>query len=541
MKKTGVGKRAYLFIIMALVFAFFISDISPVSALVKAEAAEGISLTSVVLKPGKTKKISVEGLGTGFTWTSSNSSVAKITRKVKADNNATITAKSEGVAVITATNGKRTFQCSVVVMEKQETTAPADAGEKATTSKTYKNISVFEKSGTVSVTRSKKTISAVKDMKLKNDDYSVVGNNSFLRLCMDDDVYAYFESGTEFAVSKGWFGKIKVCMTKGEMILEVQKKLDSDNSFTVMTPNSSMSIRGTVVAIKTIPGNDGKTTTINYVLEGTAEVTYKDKKTKKDKVVTLKAGEGWETTTNKKGKVVSNKKADASKFDFENIDISKLKGADGADMIVTGRPDLEQNTDKDPDKDKNDNTGTDPDNDQPGDSTGTDSYEPAVPAKFDYDREAYSYGDSDEEMVGDNCMVEKTYDIFGVVRHKRQTIIYASEGNSNHSESCTDSYYDSNRVLRVTVTTFMEFFENFDATASGTVKEKVTTTETHYSVDGVKVYYNSVDETYDSTTWYDDQGREAEYMRMTVADNRIVEHIIYSYNKNGDKKESPAD
>ena len=529
MKKTGIIRKVNILIIIILVFGFFISDLSPVSALIRAEAAEGISLTNVVLKPGKTKKISVEGLGTGFTWTSDNTSVAKITRKVKADNNATITAKAEGVAIITATNGKRTFQCSVVVMEKQETSAPADAGTRETTSKAYKNIFVFDKSGTVSITRSKKTISAVKDMKLKNDDYSVVGNNSFLRLCMDDDIYAYFESGTEFAVSKGWFGKIKVCMTKGEMILEVQKKLDKDNSFTVYTPNSSMSIRGTVVAIKTIPEKDGKITTVNYVLEGQAEVTYKDKKTKKDKVITLKAGEGWQTTTNKKGKVVSNKKADASKFDFENIDISKLKGADGAEMIVN-RP---GNKD-DKDNGSGDNNGTDPGNTGNDNSSQTgDGYEPAVPATFDYDIWAFSSGESTEEFPSENIVINRSYDIFGVLRHKTQNIFTAPDpdkGVNVEVSDVTDWFYDSNKVTRVKTTERIEH----SVAGAGNVKDTVTKTETRYNSESIKIYYYSIDSTYETSIWYDDLGREAEYLRLTVSNNKVVEHYTCSYNKSGE-------
>ena len=254
---------------VALVLLFIIPDF-PVSAPLRAKAAASISLNNVVLKPGKTKKISVEGDGTGFTWTSSNTAVAKVTRKVKADNTATITAKGEGVAVITATKGKNVYTCSVVVMETASTEAPE--GEKATTSKGFKDITVFDKDGTVSVLRGKKTtLKATKNMKLKNDDFTTVGADSFLRLCMDDDSYTYFESGCEFAVSKGWFSKIKVCMTKGEMIVEVQKKLKDNDSYTVITPNTSMSIRGTVVAIKTVPEKKGQTTTYNYVLEGTAE------------------------------------------------------------------------------------------------------------------------------------------------------------------------------------------------------------------------------------------------------------------------------
>ena len=570
-------------IVLTLILALVIPDVLP-SKLNKAAAATGIDVTNVVLKPGKTKKVTIEGLGTGFTWTSSNTSVAKITKKVKADNTATITAKGEGVAVITATKGSNTYTCSVVVLDKVETTDTS--GNKTTKSKSIKDITVFEKNGTVSVVRSKKTLNAAKDMKLKNDDYSIIGKDSFLRLCLDDDSYAYFESGTEFAVSKAWFSKIKICMTKGEMILEVQKKLDKEDSVDVITPNASMSIRGTVVALKTIPGDDGKMTTISYVLEGTAEVTYKDKKTKKNKVVTLKAGEGWETTTNKKGKAVSNKKADASKFDFENIDLSKLKGADGNEIVVIGKDidkdagngsdngkdtdtgkDTDNGTDSGSDKGQDTNTGNDKNTDSNSDSgndsntgsnednsdqtSGEDSFEKAIPAAFDYDPNSYDVMESKEDRLGETTFVIKEYDFLGVIRHKSQTVETWYDNNQpeengkngnniyygTESFTNTDWYYDSNSVLRVYTTNRTEYSPD---SASGNGKEKIYTTETRYNASKTKIYENSVDDMYDTTTWYDDQGRIAEYIRLTITDNKIVEHLIYSYNKNGDQMVSAA-
>ena len=331
-------KKIYPIISLVLALILLVPDLSALVTPIKAQAADTavISDSNVVLKVGKTKKISVKNAGKGFTWTSSNKDVAKVTKKTKNDSTATITAKSEGIAVITATKGKESYTCSVVVMNEASTEKPK--GE--TSSKSFRDITVFEKTGAVNITRSKKTLSAVKNMKLKNSDYGVVGKDAFLRLCMDDKSYAYFESGTEFAVQKGWFSKIKVCMTKGEMIVEVQKKLDADESFTVVTPNTNMGIRGTVVAIKAVPGKNGTITTYNYVISGSAEVTQKD-----GKKVILKAGEGLSVTTNAKGKVTKTESADIKVFDFKDINIDNLNGAadTGADA---GASDSGQSTDE---------------------------------------------------------------------------------------------------------------------------------------------------------------------------------------------------
>ena len=321
-------RKTRLIAVMTLLI-FITAGFSSLSeALIVEAATAAISDSSVVLTAGKTKKISVKNAGKGFTWTSSNKTVATVTKKTKNDSTAVITAKGEGVAVITATKGKNIYQCTVAVLNKASTKPD---GETATESKTFRNISVFETKGTNSIKRSGKNLSTVKDMKLKNNDYGTVGKDGMLRLCFNEDTYAYFEENTEFAVSKGWFNKIKVAMTKGEMIIEVRKKLTGDDSFNVITPNTNMAIRGTVVAVKTEILKDGSVKTTNYVLAGTATLTFPN--TKK-KAVTLKAGEGMETTTDKKGKLTERKKTDASGLSFTDIDTKKLKGADGEKIII---------------------------------------------------------------------------------------------------------------------------------------------------------------------------------------------------------------
>ncbi len=524
---------------VALVLLFIIPDF-PVSAPLRAKAAASISLNNVVLKPGKTKKISVEGDGTGFTWTSSNTAVAKVTRKVKADNTATITAKGEGVAVITATKGKNVYTCSVVVMETASTEAPE--GEKATTSKGFKDITVFDKDGTVSVLRGKKTtLKATKNMKLKNDDFTTVGADSFLRLCMDDDSYTYFESGCEFAVSKGWFSKIKVCMTKGEMIVEVQKKLKDNDSYTVITPNTSMSIRGTVVAIKTVPEKKGQTTTYNYVLEGTAVLTTKDKKE-----ITLKAGEGWQTTTSKKGKIVSSKQADASHFDFKDIDLKSLKGADGNELVFNGielpeDPAGQDNEADDPNGTSEDetNTGENPE-DGVNEAITEAKFERAVPAVFDYDKDSVVIVDSKESQPNESSFIEKDYDIFGVLRHKTESVESYSD-KAGMSFTYVESYYDSNGTLRIKRTERNEHREFFDQNGQAGAnvpefKESLNVQELYYNSSKVLILKDTIDDTGHITIWYDDQGREAEYMKMTADDEKVLEHYYYAYDQNGNKQ-----
>nr|MCR5767289.1 hypothetical protein [Lachnospiraceae bacterium] len=50
-----------------------------------------------------------------------------------------------------------------------------------------RNISVFEMNGSVKIARDGKNMDAVKNMKLRSGDDVEVGNDSYLRLCLDDD------------------------------------------------------------------------------------------------------------------------------------------------------------------------------------------------------------------------------------------------------------------------------------------------------------------------------------------------------------------
>ena len=326
-------------IALAMIMAMLLPDCAPFfNTVQQAEAAAKMSSKYLVLRAGKTKTIKVKGGGDGYTWTSTDSGVAKVTRKAKKTGTAVVTAVKEGVAVVTATKGKVKYQCKIVVLDKYDTEPKVQDSTKA-----FSSITVYETKGTININRDSKTIKAAKNMKLINDDYSIVGKKGLIRLSLADEMYAYFEEGSEYAITKGWFNRIKVGLTVGEMIIEARKKLSADDSFDVMTPNTNMAIRGTVAAVRTEILKDGSIKTINYVLEGSATLTFPG--TKK-KAVTLKAGEGWETVKGVDGKITESKKANASGLKFKGIKVKNLKGADGAKLII--------NTDSIDENDNND-------------------------------------------------------------------------------------------------------------------------------------------------------------------------------------------
>ena len=304
--------------------------------IVEVEAAVKLNVKKLVLAPGKTYTIAISGSKKDFTWTSGNKSVATVKAESKAYK-AVITGVSEGVTTVTAKNGSKSYECTVVISKEAE--APEAYGDTLSSTGSFKDITVYESSGKNTIYRTKKSLSAAKDMKLKNDDYIATASKGLMRLCMDDDEFVYIGESSEAVVSKGWFSKSKVVLVKGEMIAEVQKHLEDGESLTIQTPNTSMAIRGTVVAVKsTINKKTKKVTTVNYVLEGSAKVTYKDKKGK-TQTVTLKAGEGMKVQSSAKGKTTSKKTADFSAFKLTGIDTGKLKGAGGPVVIDTGSKD----------------------------------------------------------------------------------------------------------------------------------------------------------------------------------------------------------
>ena len=332
----SIAAKAASLIALMLAFVFCVPEVSylpGIDGTVEVEAAVKLNVKKLVIAPGASYTISISGSKKDFTWTSSNKSVATVKAGDK-KYQGVITGVKEGVTTVTATLGKKSYECTVVVNAEAE--GPEAYGDTLSSTGTFKDITIYENSGKNTVSRGKKSLTAAKDMKLKNDDYLTVASKGLMRLCMDDDEFVYIGSGSEAVVSKGWFSKSKVVLVKGEMIAEVQKHLGDGESLNIVTPNTSMAIRGTVVAVKsTINKKTKKVTTVNYVLEGTAEVTYTDKKGKTQKVK-LKAGEGMKVQSSAKGKTSSKKTADISEFDFTGIDTSKLKGADGPVVIDTG-------------------------------------------------------------------------------------------------------------------------------------------------------------------------------------------------------------
>ena len=147
--------------------------------------------------------------------------------------------------------------------------------------KGYRSIKVFNTSGNVDIVRNKKTIDAVKDMKLKNNDKVIVDSQSNAVLKLDNDKYVMVKENTTLtlqATGKSETSKTRIVVDKGGVVVEVKEKLNEKESFEIASSNSVMAIRGTQISFE-VEVKDNKITTSVAVLEGTTEILlYKDQK-----------------------------------------------------------------------------------------------------------------------------------------------------------------------------------------------------------------------------------------------------------------------
>ncbi|MBQ6090208.1 MAG: FecR domain-containing protein [Lachnospiraceae bacterium] len=170
----------------------------------------------------------------------------------------------------------------------------------------YRSIKVFEIDGSCTVDRDGDTLDAFKNMSLSSGDSFTVGEGSFARLKLDDDKYVYLEANTKInltATGTANDSKTMVYIERGSMLTEVKKKLSATSSYDIVTPNTTMSIRGTKTLTQVLEDAvTGHVQTSNAVLEG--QVKIKAVKVKADGTVVsvekdLGAGEGNAFSSNK--------------------------------------------------------------------------------------------------------------------------------------------------------------------------------------------------------------------------------------------------
>ena len=140
--------------------------------------------------------------------------------------------------------------------------------------KTYRNIKVFSVTNNVNVIRNNNTLTASKDMKLKNEDTVEVKEESSAVLKLDNDKFIMAKENTTLklvASGKDKNTKTRILVEKGGVIVEVKEKLKDEESFEIASSNSVMAIRGTQISFDVVV-KDNKITTSFAILDGNTEI-----------------------------------------------------------------------------------------------------------------------------------------------------------------------------------------------------------------------------------------------------------------------------
>jgi hypothetical protein len=143
----------------------------------------------------------------------------------------------------------------------------------------YRLLKVFEVEGKANVKRDGiGDIEPYQNMVLESgDDVSLETGKMTIKA--DEDKFLYLEEQTEIVLNANGSsdkGKINIELKKGAITNDIQKKLSDDSSYEINTPNSTMSVRGTVYYVSTYIGADGKRYTKVSVFDGTVETDLVD-------------------------------------------------------------------------------------------------------------------------------------------------------------------------------------------------------------------------------------------------------------------------
>ena len=137
--------------------------------------------------------------------------------------------------------------------------------------KAYRSIILIESEGNVTVLRDGSSLTAYANMKLRSGDGIDVPQGAFARLKLDGDKYVYLEENTKVSLQADGDeinSKTIIYIEEGRMLTEIENKLSSQASYDVVTPNTTMAIRGTVTSTYV---RKGYADTDNAITEYTAD------------------------------------------------------------------------------------------------------------------------------------------------------------------------------------------------------------------------------------------------------------------------------
>lgn len=183
----------------------------------------------------------------------------------------------------------------------------------------YRTIAVEELTGQIMITDGSNNLQdAYKGMHLESGDAVTVKEDSNMTLLLDMDKYVFADEGTKFWVeatgnSEKSNTKTKIHLEEGSVLCRLDSKLGDDEAYEVETPNSVMSVRGTIFRMSIYKDEKGENYTRIDVLEGAVKVDLHTEDGKKN-------GEGGTIEAGQSGLVHSN--PEISEFVVGESDIS---------------------------------------------------------------------------------------------------------------------------------------------------------------------------------------------------------------------------
>ena len=118
---------------------------------------------------------------------------------------------------------------------------------------------------------------AYKGMNLKAGNMIEVKKGGNMTLLLDADKYMFADEGTKFKIeasgnSKKSSTKTKIVLEEGSVLCRLDSKLSDQETFEVETPNSVMSVRGTIFKMTIYKDENGENYARVDVLEGAVKV-----------------------------------------------------------------------------------------------------------------------------------------------------------------------------------------------------------------------------------------------------------------------------
>ncbi|MBR2560903.1 MAG: FecR domain-containing protein, partial [Eubacterium sp.] len=143
---------------------------------------------------------------------------------------------------------------------------------------TASTIRLIRQEGSVTVEDADGAARPVMDnMRFNSGDVLSTGEDSLASVSLDEVKILTVDENSQVAFEQS-AKKLKLTLKEGEMLLDVQEKLDANESLDIQTSTMAVGIRGTIVFVgdRVDPDSENGRITSFGVLEGTADVSYQD-------------------------------------------------------------------------------------------------------------------------------------------------------------------------------------------------------------------------------------------------------------------------